>query len=291
VSHGRSILRAAICVACLAGVAAAFTASRPSATAAIEPGEVHESIVARAMIAPIDGVARVRPENVGRIVRISANVGDTVEPKQVLAVEELLAPKGKDKDKDPETSDIKAPVHGTILSRRVEIGDTVGPGSEAAPPAFEIADLTRTELRIEIEEDDAPRVVVGLPVTARYPGTVTEVARGHVSRLGPRFERRALMDDPLARADGSVRVAWVEWDGARPNAPLGQRLDATIALPPRKVALLAPRKGVHVRDGRAVVDAIWLLWTHEVPVEIGAVDEDSAELQGLEAGTRIALGP
>jgi biotin carboxyl carrier protein len=269
------------------GVLAAGTAlTRPTATAAVEAGELHESIIARAVVAPVDGIAHVRAQRPGRAVRVSARVGDTVEAKQVIAVVELAGPKPK--DKDPETEEITAPIHGLVLARRLEVGDTVGAAIE---PAFEIADSARTELRMEIEEDDAPRVEVGLSVSARYPGGTTLLARGRVARLGPRFERRALVDDPLARADGAVRVAWVEWEGARPEVPLGQRLEATIALPPKKVAARAPRRGVHVRDGRAVVDATWLFWTREIPVELGAVDGDFAELRGVEAGTRIALAP
>src|SRR5690348_13587648 len=57
----------------------------PSATAAIEGGDIRMVIVGRAFVAPENGVADVRSEGLGRVVRVSVREGDRVEPKQVLA--------------------------------------------------------------------------------------------------------------------------------------------------------------------------------------------------------------
>ena len=72
---------------------------------------------------------------------------------------------------------LRAPISGVVLARRIDPGDTITAAEVAsAAPLFEIADPARTELRAEIEEEDAPRVAVELPAEVTLPGQQAAVA-------------------------------------------------------------------------------------------------------------------
>jgi multidrug efflux pump subunit AcrA (membrane-fusion protein) len=182
-----------------------------------------------------------------------------------------------------------APVAGVVLSRRVDAGDTITAASAAnALPVFEIADISKTEVRVEVEEADATRLTPGAPVVLTMPGGRERVADGKISRIGARLERRTIgAEDARVRADGQVRAVWVE--GAPTDLPIGQRLEAVIELSPRQVQAMVPRGALRVRDGRAVVEVPWGPWTKNVPVTLGAADEKHVELFGVEVGTKVVV--
>ena len=78
---------------------------------------------------------------------------------------------------------ITSPIDGIVISRNVDVGQTVA-ASMSAPTLFVIAaDLTRMRLNASIDESDLGRVRKGLPVTfsvdaypgASFDGTVEEV--------------------------------------------------------------------------------------------------------------------
>ncbi|MBV9945363.1 MAG: efflux RND transporter periplasmic adaptor subunit [Myxococcales bacterium] len=189
-----------------------------------------------------------------------------------------------------ERTRLVSPIRGRVLVRRVDPGDTILNLPNAAP-LFEIADVTETEVRAEIEESEAPRLAPGQGVTVTMPGGAPVVGHGRIDRMSPRLERRSIdADDARVRAEGLVRVAWLAWDGAEaPALALGQHLDCTIALGERAAAALVPRAAVRVRDGRATVEVPAGLWTSERVVELGAADESKVEVRGIDAGARVLL--
>jgi multidrug resistance efflux pump len=183
-----------------------------------------------------------------------------------------------------------APISGVVLARRIDPGDTVS-AAGAATPLFELADVSRTEVRIEVEEHDALRLNVGMEVTISLSGGRPAVARGRIERLAARLERRTIgAEDARTRADGQIRAAWVGWlePPANPVA-VGQHLEAAVQLEPRSVQTLAPRSAVKVRDGRAVVAVPWGPLTRDLPVTLGAADDTNVELVGVSPGTRVVV--
>jgi multidrug resistance efflux pump len=185
---------------------------------------------------------------------------------------------------------IEAPLGGVVLARRVDPGDTMVSAALGPPtPIFEIADDTRVEVRAEVEEEDAAGLQVGLPVTLTTRGGKAVVARGKLSRLGARLERRTIgVDDARVRADAQVRTAWIEWGpGARPPVAIGQQLEAVIELAPRPVQAMVPREAVLVRAGRAVVESPSGPFQREIPVVLGLADDRNVEVRGVDLGTKV----
>jgi HlyD family secretion protein len=79
---------------------------------------------------------------------------------------------------------VTAPLSGVVLSKNIEAGDYVAPGT----PVVTVGDLSLVWLRAYIEETDLGRVKVGQPVTVTtdtYPG---KKYTGRVSFIAPQAE-------------------------------------------------------------------------------------------------------
>jgi RND family efflux transporter MFP subunit len=111
-------------------------------------------------------------------------------------------------------ADVRAPADGTILTRTVELGQTVASGG---PALFRLAQGNEIELRGEVAEQDLPLLKVGQPVTVRLTG-VAHAYTGRVRLLGA-------VIDPQTRL-GMVRIALPEDPNLRPGA--FARADVTI---------------------------------------------------------------
>jgi HlyD family secretion protein len=109
---------------------------------------------------------------------------------------------------------VAAPVAGTVLWSRYRVGELYAAGS---PALFVLGDVSRLQVRVDVDEIDAQRVAVDAPATIRIEGSL-EPAPGRVVWLSPRMGRRNLLvETPTARNDVRIREVLVE-------TPAGQRL-------------------------------------------------------------------
>jgi HlyD family secretion protein len=89
---------------------------------------------------------------------------------------------------------IASPIDGIVISRSVELGQTVA-ASLQAPTLYTIAaDLRRMQLKASIDESDLGSIAVGQPVTFRVDAYPTDVFRGRVEqvRLNPVIEQNVV---------------------------------------------------------------------------------------------------
>ncbi len=137
-------------------------------------------------------------------------------------------------------AEVRAPGDGTLLTRTVEVGQTVAPGTTL----FRLAEGNEVELRGEVAEQDLPLLKVGQDVSVRLTGTST-VYSGRVRLLGA-------VIDPQTRL-GMVRVALAPDPNLRPGA--FARAEVTVSRAARIVvpqtAVLTDDKGSYV----LIVDA------------------------------------
>ncbi len=188
---------------------------------------------------------------------------------------------------------LRAPIEGVVLARNIDPGDVITNARMGGTIVFEIADVSHTELHAEVEEIDAARIRVGLPVTITWPGGLGDLGKGKLTRLGARLQRRAIgAADARERGEGWVRSAWIapSWSaGAAGGLPVGQRVEVRLVLPPRRVDSRVPRRAIIVRDGRpAVRVASGLLW-HDEPVQLGVADDRFVEIRGVAPGVAIRV--
>lgn len=103
-------------------------------------------------------------------------------------------------------TDIRAPADGTILTRSVELGQSVEAGG---PALFRLAEGDEIELRGEVAEQDLPTLKVGQAAEVRLTG-LPQTFAGHVRLLGA-------VIDPQTRM-GTVRIALDPAPELRPGA-------------------------------------------------------------------------
>ena len=183
------------------------------------PGLIDETIelVGRVELDPA-ATAEVGARFPGRVMAVSANVGDRVRRGQLLARVES--------SESLQTYSITAPMSGVIAERRTNVGDVTG-----SDPIFVIADPSRTMAVFPVFPRDMERVRAGQPV--RLSGL--EGNRTHASVI--RDFRTAA--DPMTGAT-QARVALPNPDGfwrsgmsvrgqvtiARRQVPLAVRTEA-----------------------------------------------------------------
>jgi HlyD family secretion protein len=89
---------------------------------------------------------------------------------------------------------IRAPIDGIVISRSVDVGQTVA-ASMQAPTLFVIAqDLAHMQVSASIDESDIGRIAAGQPVTFRVDAYPAQTFRGTVSqvRLEPKTEQNVV---------------------------------------------------------------------------------------------------
>jgi RND family efflux transporter MFP subunit len=173
---------------------------------------------------------------------------------------------------------VTAPASGLVLSRNVEQGQIVGPGS---PALFRIAEGGQMEMQAQLSQQDLAFVHVGMPAQVRPVGSQRSFP-GSVWQVAP-------VIDPQSRL-GAVRIA-VPYDPAmRPGGFAEARITAgttTAPLLPQS-AVLSDDKGnyVYIINGKNLVE--------RRDIQIGSVNDDgvtiAAGLSGNEAVV-LSAGP
>lgn len=184
-----------------------------------------------------------------------------------------------------ERTHIASPIDGTVLTVRAHEGDSIL-GTSSDPVLFELANLSQTELRSEVDADDARLVQQGLPV--RVLQDAVEVGTGAVTRMSEVLERRT-----NGRANGpelSIRNVWMEvrWNGDRQQrGPLGGKYQVEIELPRLHAPAVVPRTSIRIRDGASTIAIREWLWTRHLRVELGSADDKWVQVLNVPSGTRL----
>jgi HlyD family secretion protein len=116
--------------------------------------------------------------------------------------------------------EIVAPRAGTILVSRFHVGEFYVVGTA---PLFILGDMSLLQIRLEVDEIDSPRVVVGAPCDV-FSDDGVKLGEGTIHRAAPKMGRRGLFaETPTERNDVRVREVFVEVPGTVPVVP-GQRV-------------------------------------------------------------------
>jgi RND family efflux transporter MFP subunit len=131
---------------------------------------------------------------------------------------------------------VVAPASGLVLSRNVELGQIVSPGSG---PLFRIAEAGQVEMRAQLSQQDLAQIHTGVPADVTPVGSDTSV-RGTVWLVSPTI-------DPQSRL-GEVRISIPYSAAIRPGGYADARITAgttTAPLLPQS-AVLSDEQGNYV---------------------------------------------
>jgi RND family efflux transporter MFP subunit len=141
---------------------------------------------------------------------------------------------------------VVAPTSGLILSRDVELGQVVGPGSG---PLFRLAEGGEMEMKAQLSQQDLSLVRVGMPATVTPVGASQSVS-GTVWQVAP-------VIDPQSRL-GEVRIAIPYSPAIRPGGFAEARISSGTTVAPLlpQSAVLSDEKGnfVYVVNGKNQVE-------------------------------------
>jgi len=173
---------------------------------------------------------------------------------------------------------MRAPISGTIIERKVTLGEAV----ERATDAFKIADTSHVWVSLDLYEKDLARVHVSQEVETRTDARPGEVFRGRVAFIVPVI-------------DEATRTAKVRLEFPNPKGALhaGQLVTARIIADPKLATnevLAVPRSAIEQVEGKTVVFVKSGESFERRNVLLGTSGGDRVEIRkGLNAGEMVAV--
>lgn len=185
---------------------------------------------------------------------------------------------------------IIAPVDGTIIARKIDIGQSVA-ASFQAPELFIIAqDLTKMQIEVSVSEADIGKVAVGQEVTYTLDGYQDSIFKGKVTQV---------RISPTTVSNVVTYTVIVEVDNEDLKLIPGMTANVSIITHKSENVLCAPSIALKYNpntDGtRYKNQGIWILSDKKqkrVNIETGASDDTNIEIKSkeLHEGDKIITG-
>jgi HlyD family secretion protein len=226
-------------------------------------------------------------------------------------VEKSGIPIGQSADKF-QGSSIVAPMDGVVLTKNVEIGESITSGVSsfnAGTVLFTVADVSRMIVKAGVNEVDIGKVRVGLPVKVTLDAYPKVVFNGKIDRIAPavRIDEKVRVFDVEIRLDAQGRelrsgmTANIEVSGERKEKVLTVPVEAVFKRDEQEIVYV--KKAVDVKafaeqskkklEGEAAKQAekdAWKTFFDKRVVTTGLADNAKVQiLSGLRAGDQVAL--
>jgi RND family efflux transporter MFP subunit len=175
-------------------------------------------------------------------------------------------------------ADVRSPIAGWVVERRIEAGDMASPGM----PLFVVEDLSKAKVVVQVPESDVLGLAVGVQAIVSVPVLAVEVA-GTIARLVP-------AGDPESRTY-EVQIVLVNPDGALRSGMFARaRFDRgareAVVVPTSAIVRRGQLDGVFVLDSDGRARTRWIR-TRAIPGDPARMEVTS----GLGVGERFLLAP
>jgi len=174
--------------------------------------------------------------------------------------------------------ELRSPIHGRLSAVDVQPGDYAAAGRKVA----RVVNVSSLKARVQIDELDAPRVRIGLPVRFRFDALPELQVTGRVSSLS--IEGR-ITPEGLAVLDGEVRID-------RPPAGLlaGLSFTGEILLGEEQKILALPREALRKDGDKTFVYLLTANRPERRDVEASVLDEERIRIRsGLAEGDEVLV--
>jgi len=173
--------------------------------------------------------------------------------------------------------DVRAPISGRVVERKVELGAAVG-RDNLETELFVIVDLSRVWVDLSVASSDLPLIKEGQSVKISARG-LSETTTGKIVFVSPLVDR----DTRTARVVAEIQNAGGMW---RP----GSFVTAAIALDQRSAPVVAPATAIQKVEGRTVVFVRTKDGFEKRDVVSGQKEDQTLEIvSGLRPGETIAV--
>jgi cobalt-zinc-cadmium efflux system membrane fusion protein len=171
--------------------------------------------------------------------------------------------------------DVRAPISGRVVERKVEVGTVVG-RDNLETELFVVVDLSRVWVELSVSSSDLPSVREGQDVSISTRAGQAGTAR--IIFLSPLLDKETRTARVVAALDNPDRI----W---RP----GSFVTAAIAIEQRQAAVVAPAGAIQTVDGRKAVFVRTADGFEKRDVVLGQRDGNMVEIvSGLSAGEAVA---
>jgi multidrug efflux pump subunit AcrA (membrane-fusion protein) len=174
--------------------------------------------------------------------------------------------------------ELRSPISGRISAVDVQVGDYVTAGRKVA----RVVNVSSLKAKVQIDELDAPRVKLGLPVRFYFDALPELQVKGRVSFLS--VEGR-MTSQGLAVLDGEVLID-------RPPAELlaGLSFTGEILLGQEQKILILPREALLKDKDKTFVYLLSATGPERREVEASVLDEERIRIRsGLSAGDQVLV--
>ena len=185
---------------------------------------------------------------------------------------------------------IIAPVDGTVISRKIDLGQPVA-ASFQAPELFTIAqDLTKMQIEVSVSEADIGKVKAGQDVTYTLDGYPDSNFQGKVSQVRL---------SPTTVSNVVTYTVIVDVDNEDLKLKPGMTANVSIITSKSENVLCAPNMALKftpdINGPKYKQQGIWILENNKpkrVEVETGASDDSVTEIKtdGLKENTKVIMG-
>lgn len=176
---------------------------------------------------------------------------------------------------------IKAPIDGLVVGKPIPAGQTVAPGISSPMVLLTIADMSKMQISVQVDESDVGRVVNGQKVSFTvdaYPG---KTFSGVVSNVSNK-----------ATITQNVVYYPVTVDIDNPEGLLKPTMTARVSVHvgESKNVLIVPLAAVKQNKGQQYVQVVKNSKPQNVNVQLGLASDDRVEVtSGLQDGDQILL--
>jgi len=208
-------------------------------------------------------------------------------------------------------SNVIAPMDGTVLTKNVEIGESITSGVSsfnAGTVLFTVADVSKMIVKAGVNEVDIGKIRVGMPVKVTLDAYPKIAFQGRIDRIAPavRIDDKVRVFDVEVRLDAQGRelrsgmTANIEVNGERkakvltvPVESVFQRDEGEIVYVKKNLdqkALEAQAKAAKAKKNGGDDKDAWKQWFEKRVVVSGLADNVRIEIvKGLKPGEEVAL--
>jgi len=123
---------------------------------------------------------------------------------------------------------VRSPIDGTVLRKHHRGGESVSNGSTTPDPIFTIGDTHTLRVRVDVDETDVSKLVLGEKAYVTADAYGQQKFRGHVVRIGQELGRKNVRtDEPTEHVDTKILETLIQLDKSV-ELPVGLRVDSYI---------------------------------------------------------------
>ena len=175
---------------------------------------------------------------------------------------------------------LTAPFDGSVTLVNIQHGDQVNAGSKA----FQVDDLSRLLVDVQVSEVDINRVQIGQPVTLTFDAIPNQEYTGNVTEIA------SVGSSAGGAVNFNVTVEISDFDA---NVKPGMTAAVNIAVTQLDNVLTVPNQAVRVVNGKRVVYILKNNVPSRLEITLGASSNTDSQVTGgdLKAGDPIVLNP